>query len=110
MTWGQTSFKERVSRRKAGKRYVKKGSGHLFKSKVLRFEFMKEHRREFSIEKMAKVLGVSRFGYYDFLEKPRSDRNLENERLKEAINSLYREIFERVCSQKTELLNIGALM
>lgn len=50
---------------------------------------MKEHKKEFSIEKMAKVLGVSRSGYYDFLEKPRSSRDLENERLKEAIKSIH---------------------
>ena len=50
---------------------------------------MKEHRKEFNIEKMAKVLGVSRSGYYDFLEKPRSERTLENERLKEAIKSIH---------------------
>jgi putative transposase len=50
---------------------------------------MREHKKEFSIEKMAKVLGVSRSGYYDFLEKPRSGRNLEDERLKEAIKNIH---------------------
>lgn len=50
---------------------------------------MKEHKKEFSIEKMAKVLGVSRSGYYDFLEKPRSERSLEDERLKAAIRNIH---------------------
>jgi transposase InsO family protein len=50
---------------------------------------MKEYREEFSIEKMARVLGVSRSGYYDFLEKEKSAREVENERLKEQIKSIH---------------------
>jgi putative transposase len=55
----------------------------------MRFEFMKEHREEFSIEKMAGLLGVSRSGYYDFLDKAKSAREIENEQLKEQIKSIH---------------------
>lgn len=50
---------------------------------------MRRHKKEFSIEKMAKVLDVSRSGYYDFLGRGKSERELENERLKEKINKIH---------------------
>ena len=55
----------------------------------MRFEFMKQYRQEFSIEKMAKILNVSRSGYYDFLEKGKSKREIENERLKKKIKNIH---------------------
>ena len=45
------------------------------------YEFIKTYKNEFSIEKMAKVLGVSRSGYYEFMKRGKSARALENERL-----------------------------
>jgi transposase InsO family protein len=50
---------------------------------------MKQHEKEFSIGKMAKVLGVSRSGYYDFLEKGKSEREAANERLKKEIKRIH---------------------
>lgn len=38
---------------------------------------MKEHHREFSVEKMAKVLDVSKSGYYAWLSRPESRRKKE---------------------------------
>jgi putative transposase len=55
----------------------------------MRFEFMKEYREEFSTEKMARLLGVSRSGYYDFLDRATSAREVENEQLKEQIKSIH---------------------
>ena len=55
----------------------------------MRFEFMKEYEKEFSIEKMARVLGVSRSGYYDFLKTEKSTRAKENERLKAKIKDIH---------------------
>jgi putative transposase len=52
---------------------------------------MKKHEEEFSIEKMAKVLNVSRSGYYDYLAKEKSARWVENERLKKKIKSIHEE-------------------
>jgi len=50
---------------------------------------MKENRKEFNIEKMARLLGVSRSGYYDFLDKVKSAREVENEQLKEQIRRIH---------------------
>lgn len=56
----------------------------------MRFEFMKEHAEEFCIEKMAKVLGVCRSGYYDFLGRASGTRVKENERLLKQIKAIYK--------------------
>lgn len=50
---------------------------------------MKEYQEEFSIEKMVKVLSVSRSGFYNFLRQKKSNRELENKRLKEKIKSIH---------------------
>ena len=53
------------------------------------YEFIKTYKNEFSIEKMAKVLGVSRSGYYEFMKRGKSARALENERLKKKIEHIH---------------------
>lgn len=57
----------------------------------MKFQFMKEHSKEHSIEKMAKVLGVSKSGYYAWLKRPVSKRALENEKLLEDIKTIHKE-------------------
>jgi putative transposase len=61
----------------------------------MRFEFMRDNEKRFNIEKMAEVLGVSRSGYYDFLERGESPTTLENKRLKEKITEIH-EMSRRV--------------
>jgi transposase InsO family protein len=51
---------------------------------------MKAHSKEFKIEKMADVLGVSRGGYYEFIERKPSKRALENEALVEEIKKTHK--------------------
>lgn len=55
----------------------------------MRFEFMKKNEKEFNVEKMAEVLGVSRSGYYDFLKRVESTRSKENKLLKSKIKDIY---------------------
>lgn len=47
----------------------------------MKFEFMKNHGDEFSIEKMSKVFKVSRSGYYQFIHAEQSTRSKEDDRL-----------------------------
>lgn len=51
---------------------------------------MKAHSKEFKIEKMADVLGVSRGGYYEFIERKPSRRALENEVLVKEIKKSHK--------------------
>jgi transposase InsO family protein len=55
---------------------------------------MKNHSHEFPIERMAKVLGVSRSGYYRFLKAKPSLRDQENKRLLEKIRLIHQSSFE----------------
>ena len=57
----------------------------------MKYLFMKEHSLEFPIEKMAKVLRVSRSEYYKFLSRRTSQREIENQKLSEKIREVHRE-------------------
>lgn len=53
---------------------------------------MYEHRTEFTVSRMAEVLGVSESGYYKWLVRkngPKTEKELEDERLIEEIRVLY---------------------
>ena len=48
----------------------------------MRYKFLKEHRGEFgSIRKACRVLEVSRSGYYEYLGRRKSTRQIESEAL-----------------------------
>lgn len=51
---------------------------------------MKAHEKDFMVEKMAAVLGVSRSGYYDFLQRKESIRSKEKKKLKEKIKEIHK--------------------
>ena len=50
---------------------------------------MLEHREQFGIKTMCRVLGVARAGYYKWLHKPVSDRAIEDQRLLGLIRHSY---------------------
>ena len=54
----------------------------------MKFQFMKNHNKEFCVEKMAKVFQVSRAGYYKFLRRTPSKRELVNRRLIKEIKKI----------------------
>lgn len=70
---------------------------------------MKDQRNIFSLEQMARVLGVSRSGYYDFIKRPPSARELENEKLTRKIRSIFEASHETYGSPRVhaELLEEG---
>jgi hypothetical protein len=55
------------------------------------FDFMKTHSMEFRIEKMAKVLKVSRIGYYKYIKKKEPKRKIENDRLLQKIKTVHKK-------------------
>lgn len=56
----------------------------------MKFQFMKDHKKKFSIEKMAKIFQVSRAGYYKFLQRKPSKRDVESNRLIKKIRKIYK--------------------
>ena len=70
---------------------------------------MKMYRKEFPIEKMASVLGVSKVGYYRFLKEKPSKRSQENERLLKNIKEIHQMSHETYGSPRihAELKDLG---
>ena len=57
----------------------------------MRFQFLKEHQKEYNIQKACKILGMSRSGFYDYLKRRKSNRAIENEALTEMIEDIFHE-------------------
>jgi putative transposase len=57
----------------------------------MKYEFMNNHKDEFSIEKMSKMFNISRSSYYQFIQAEPSKRSLDDERLLEKIKVIHKE-------------------
>lgn len=57
----------------------------------MRYAFIKEHRGQWAVNLMARVLGVSVSGFYDWLKRPKGQRAKEDEVLSEKIYMFYRD-------------------
>jgi putative transposase len=53
------------------------------------YEFIKAHRGEYGVEKICRVMGISRSGYYAWLKEPVSNRAQEDARLLRLIRASY---------------------
>jgi len=58
----------------------------------MKYRFIDEQRGTHGVEKMAEVLGVSRSGYYAWVERPESERDRANEDLAERIRQIQSEV------------------
>lgn len=57
----------------------------------MKYEFMIQHENEFSIERMSKMLNMSRSSYYKFINAKSSSREQENERLLMKIKTIHKD-------------------
>ena len=57
----------------------------------MRFQFLKEHQKEYNIKRACKTLRISRSGFYDYLHRRKSQRTIENEALTEMIEAVFHE-------------------
>jgi putative transposase len=64
---------------------------------------MIDHRKEFAVEKMCKVFGVSRSSFYDWLTRKPSKRALENDVLRQTIKEVTEQTKSRLGSPKLTL-------
>lgn len=55
----------------------------------MRFQFVADHREEFPIKRMCKVLEVSVSGYYAWRSRPPSEREMANRELAQKIERVY---------------------
>lgn len=55
----------------------------------MKYRFISEHQRQFRITTMCRVLRMARAGYYQWLQKPMSDRDIEDQRLLWLIRDSY---------------------
>ncbi len=54
-----------------------------------KYEFIKANQKKFDTRMMCRLLGVARSGYYAWLRKPNSDRELEDKRLLRLIRASF---------------------
>ena len=55
----------------------------------MKYRFMVEHRQDYSVTLMCRVLKVARAGFYQWLHTPESDRAIEDRRLLQLIHQSY---------------------
>lgn len=76
-------------RRLGEERDLLKKAAVLCQGARVKYRFMNEHRHEYSLVLMCRVLKVARAGFYQWLNKPLSDRATEDKRLVEVIRNSY---------------------
>ena len=70
----------------------------------MRFQFLKEHQKKYNIKKACKILKVSRSGYYDYLNRRKSNRAIENEALTEMIEDIFHKNKGRYGARRIQLI------
>ena len=55
----------------------------------MKYAFIRDHQREFSVAAMSRVLKIHRSGFYAWLKQPLSAREIEDERLLKLIREFY---------------------
>ncbi|MEK4136508.1 MULTISPECIES: IS3 family transposase [Kurthia] len=68
---------------------LKKANEHLCKRPEVIYDFIQQHRHEYRVAKMCEVLGVSRSGYYEWLNRPKSKQKERKEKLTSQIKRVY---------------------
>jgi putative transposase len=66
----------------------------------MKFRFIEEHREVHSVVKMAKILGVTRGGYYAWRSRTPSQRSAEEQRIVEQIQVIQAEVKDRYGSPR----------
>ncbi len=55
----------------------------------MKFEFIRLHRKEYKLTRMCEAFEVSKSGYYDWLDRPKSQRSQDNDRLTKKIRAFH---------------------
>lgn len=57
----------------------------------MKYQFIENHRSSFAVEKMCRALKISKSGYYSWRTRPKSTRDLSNEKLDHHIRTIYKQ-------------------
>jgi len=57
----------------------------------MRYQFIQKHRASFPVTKMCRSFNIFPSGFYRWRKRPYSNRQKENDRIRERIRSLYNE-------------------
>ncbi|MDH0638173.1 IS3 family transposase [Pseudomonas sp. GD03860] len=68
---------------------LKKAGVVLCQRARVKYRFMNEHRHQYAITTMYRVLRIARAGFYQWLHKPVSERDQDNDRLLKLIRDSY---------------------
>ncbi len=68
----------------------------------MKFQFLKEHQKQYNVKKACKILNISRSGFYDYLKRKKSKRMIENEALTEMIEDIFHEHKARYGSRRIQ--------
>ena len=58
----------------------------------MKYAWINQHKSEFPIRDMCRVMGVSRSGFYDSLNRPPSERSRRADRIRESVARVHKEI------------------
>ena len=76
-----------MRRLEEGRDILKKAARYIAKDPGVKYRFILEHRHEFRVLTMCRVLRVHPSGNYQWIQKPLSDRAIEDQRLLTIIRS-----------------------
>ncbi|WP_269078036.1 IS3 family transposase [Alicyclobacillus acidoterrestris] len=68
---------------------LKKSDAHLHQRPEVRYQFIHRYRSKFPVQKMCKILGVSRSGYYAWLRRPESERSKRRKRITKRVHQIF---------------------
>ncbi|MFF3926684.1 IS3 family transposase, partial [Paenibacillus lactis] len=68
---------------------LKKGDALLRERPSVKYRFIHEHRSEYRLEKMCRIMEVSRSGYYKWLGRPESERERQHKEWTEQVKEVY---------------------
>ncbi|WP_193330725.1 IS3 family transposase [Pseudoalteromonas ulvae] len=68
---------------------LKKGRKVLCKPARVKYAFIRDHQKQFSVLSMCRVLKINRSGFYAWLKQPLSTRAIEDNRLLKRIKEFY---------------------
>ena len=69
----------------------KKSRGYLLAAAPVRYQFIQEHKSQFQVTQMCRVLGVRRSSYYAWSRRPQSCREQRDRELAEQIRAIYQD-------------------